>query len=174
MLKLVARDEIFIDGYKQYCQEFYDHKIDTFIPMKPEKVTKNWFRNTLDFYLRREQGLIEEQPKSICLWAVDHTKFIGEFQLRPELNERIKNTIGSIGYSVRITEQGKGYGKLILGEGLKYARKIGMKKLILLIDESNKPSRKLCESFGGVYYDTILVELDNGSLGKVCRYWIYL
>ncbi len=174
MLKLIARNELFLNQYKEYCQEFHDHKIDTFIPMRPEKVTKKWFRDTLDYYLRREQGLIEGQPKSICLWAVDDSKFIGEFQLRPDLNERIESTIGSVGYSVRITEQGKGYGKLILGEGIEYARKLGLDKLILLIDESNKPSRSLCESFDGVYYDTILVEQNDGSSTKTCRYWIHL
>ncbi len=174
MIKLIARSERYLSGYQEYCKEFHDHNIKTFVPMKPEKVTKKWFRDSLEFYLRREQGLIEDQPKSICLWAVDGSKFIGEFQLRPELNEEIEKSIGSIGYSVRITEQGKGYGKLILSEGLKYARGLGLKKLILLIDESNIKSRNLCESFGGIYYDTIQVTQDNGLIDKVSRYWINL
>lgn len=168
MLKLIPRQEQYLLGYKAYCQEFYDHHIDTFMPMKPDDVTLEWFRNSFSWYQKREKGLIEGQPKSICLWAVDGHKFIGEFQLRTELTDEIMTTIGSIGYSVRVTEQGKGYGDQILMQGLTYAKSIGIEKVILLINESNIKSRKLCEKHGGKYLDTII----DGE--KICRYWVYL
>lgn len=174
MIKLVSRNETYLSGYKDYCQEFFDNKIETFKPMNPEKVSIKWFRETLDWYKKRELGLIDGQPRSINLWAIDDTKFIGEFQLRPELTEEIMTTIGSIGYSVRVTEQGKGYGKLILEKGLDYARRLKLEKVILLIEESNTTSRNLCESFNGKYFDTIIIKSNNNCVSKMCRYWINL
>lgn len=118
--------------------------------------------------------MIDGQPRSINLWAIDDTKFIGEFQLRPELTEEIMTTIGSIGYSVRVTEQGKGYGKLILEKGLDYARHLKLEKVILLIEESNTTSRSLCESFNGKYFDTIMIKSNNNCVSKMYRYCIIL
>jgi|LGVF01.2.fsa_nt_gb predicted acetyltransferase len=174
MFKLVSRSETYLRGYKDYCQEFFDKKIETFIPMNPEKVSVKWFRETLDWYKKRELGLIDGQSQSIKLWAIDDNKFIGEFQLRTELTEKIMTTIGSIGYSVRVTEQGKGYGKHILEKGLDYARSLKLKRVILLIDESNATSIHLCESFNGEYFDTIMIKSENNSVSKMCRYWINL
>ena len=174
MIKLVSRSEAYLSGYKDYCQEFFEYKIKTFKPMNPEKVSIKWFRETLDWYKKRELGSIDGQPQSIKLWAIDDTKFIGEFQLRTELTEEIMTTIGSIGYSVRVTEQGKGYGKLILEQGLDYARSLKLERVILLIDESNATSRHLCESFNGKYFDTIMIKSENDSVSNMCRYWINL
>lgn len=174
MLKLISRNEQYLNGYREYCQEFYENNIYTFRPMNPESVSLKWFRDSFDWYRRREQGLVKGQPKSIHFWAVDDTKFIGEFQLRTELTDDLMNTIGSVGYSVRITEQGKGYGKCILSEGLQIARKLGLDKVILLINETNTVSRHICEELGGDYFDTVLLSSDVEGEREVCRYWIYL
>lgn len=169
MLKLIRRNETYLEGYKAYCQEFKDHKIETFKPMDPDKVTLNWFINSMDWYQKRELGQIEGQHRSICLWAVDGQDFIGEFQLRLDLNESIKTTIGSIGYSVKVSAQGLGYGKDILKQGLAFAKKQGLDKVILLIAEENYKSQGLCEMYGGIYLDTIMVDSKAHR-----RYWIDL
>jgi predicted acetyltransferase len=44
------------------------------------------------------------------------------------------NGIGSIGYSVRVSKQGKGYGTEILKQGLDIARKHDLKKVLLTIN----------------------------------------
>lgn len=43
MLKLIRRDKAYMSGYKEYCQEFYDNKIITFIPTNPARIDDTWF-----------------------------------------------------------------------------------------------------------------------------------
>ena len=80
------------------------------------------------------------------------------------------NDIGSIGYAVRVSEWGKGYGTKILRLGLEIAKEKGMEKVLLNINENNVASIRLCEKFGGVFYDKIKTE-ENEILK---RYWIKL
>lgn len=131
MLALIRRTPAFLSGYKEYCQEFYDHTIIYFCPTNPERIDETWFERTAGWYANQELGLIPDQPVSFHYWAVDGDRFIGEFQLRTELTEKIMTGIGSIGYSVRVTEQGKGLGTEILRQGLGIAREHSLEKSIV-------------------------------------------
>ena len=77
--------------------------------------------------------------------------------------------IGSIGYAVKVSEWGKGYGSVILRLGLEIAREKGMEKVLLNINENNVASIKVCEKAGGKLQDTINI---NGEKNR--RYWIEL
>lgn len=174
MLKLIHRDLSFMNGYKEYCQEFYDNNILWFKPTNPKIIDGNWFEQTFDWYAKKEQGLVPGYPKSIHYWAVDNDKFIGEFQLRPDLDDDIMMGIGSIGYSVRVTEQGKGYGKEILRQGLDIARDFRLEKVLLTINDKNVISIHICEKIGGVFIDKITVNTEDEGIHLMRRYWIYL
>lgn len=173
-MKLISRNKKYLEGYKDYCQEFYDNNIITFKPANPDIVNLEWFENSLDWYTRKEQGLIPGQPKSICYWAVEEENFIGEFQVRPDLDHEIMESIGSIGYSVKKSEWGKGYGKEILKQGLEICKSLGMDKAILLINDDNIASSRVCELCGGVLKDKVLLSSDTEGERLVRRYWIYL
>ena len=60
-----------------------------------------------------------------------------------------------IGYSVRPSEQGKGYGKEQLRLGLEKARALGLSKVRLICRAENTASGKTILANGGVYVDTI-------------------
>ena len=93
MLKLIKRSKLYVKGYKEYCQEFHDNNIKAFIPTNPINIDENWFERTAQWYADNEKGLNEKQQKSFHYWAIDNERFIGEFQLRPELtDELIPNT----------------------------------------------------------------------------------
>lgn len=174
MLKLIRRDSRFVDGYKEYCQEFYDHNIVYFRPTNPERIDETWFERTAEWYHKKELGLIPDQPVSFHYWAVDGDKFIGEFQLRTELTENIMTGIGSVGYSVRVTEQGKGLGTKILKQGLDIARAHGLSKVLLTINDQNIKSAHICEKLGGMLMDKITVYNNDEGEHLLRRYWIYL
>jgi predicted acetyltransferase len=70
---------------------------------------------------------------------------------------------GHIGYCIRPTERGNGYGNIILMELLKKAKGNGIEEVLLTCDESNVPSRKVIEVNEGR-----LEEVCNGK----CKYWI--
>ena len=174
MLKLIKRDKSFVKGYKAYCQEFYDNEIKTFVPSNPLNIDDDWFDRTYEWYAKKEDGLLPDKPKSIHYWAVDGEKFVGEFQLRPEIDEKLMNGIGSIGYSVRCSEWGKGYGKEILRQGLEISKGLGIEKVLLIINDDNIGSRQVCEQCGGVLMDKIELESDEEGTRLVRRYWIHL
>ena len=174
MLHLIKRNPSFISGYKEYCQEFYDHNILTFRPTNPNRIDETWFEKTFDWYAKKEQGLIPDCPKGFHYWAVDGDRFIGEFQLRTELTDEVMAGIGSIGYSVRVIEQGKGYGKEILRQGLDIARSHALNKVLLNINDTNLVSIHVCEVLGGVLMDNLMVNTEEEGEHLIRRYWIYL
>src|SRR3989344_4260430 len=53
-------------------------------------------------------------------------KFIGEISIRHRLNKKLMNFGGHIGYWVRPSERGRGYGKLMLRLALPKARRLGI------------------------------------------------
>ena len=173
MLKIIKRDKLYVNQYKEYCKEFYDNNIVTFVPTNPERIDDTWFERTFELYARKERESFDGYQKGVHFWAVDDSRFIGEFQLRLELNDEIMLGMGSIGYSVRISEWGKGYGNEILKQGLEIARSYGLEKVILNINDDNYPSIHICEKNGGVIIDKLMLESEKGK-HLVRRYWIYL
>ncbi len=171
-IELVKRCEKLVPQYKEYAEEFYQHNITYFRPYNPKSIDEEWFQRTLDWYTQKEEGLL--YPQSLYWWAVEEGKFIGEFQLRPKLDEEIMCGMGSVGYSVRMSEWNKGYGKAILKEGLRMARELGLDKVLFTINEDNKASQHICEALGGVLQDKI--EAENDAEGKhiLRRYWVAL
>lgn len=174
MLKLMHRDKSFMSEYKEYCQEFYDNKVVTFVPTNPARIDDTWFERTAEWYARKERESFDGNQKGVHFWAVDESRFIGEFQLRLELNDEIMIGIGSIGYSVRLAEWGKGYGNEILKQGLEIARSYGLEKVLLNINDNNNPSIHICEKNGGILMDKVMLESEEEGKHLVRRYWIML
>ena len=174
MMELIKRCPEYVRGYKEYCQELYDNQVTYFRPTNPKSIDDEWFIRTKSWYDRKEQGLVEGQPVSFHYWAIDNGKFIGELQLRTEFPEKVMLDIGSIGYAVRVSEQGKGYGKEILRLGLELAKQHGMEKVLLTINDENKASIHVCEKLGGIWEDTIEAYNDVEGQHLLRRYWITL
>jgi len=174
MVELIKRCPEYVMGYKAYCQEMYDNHVTYFRTTDPKYIDVDWFFRTKSWYDRKEQGLVEGRPVSFHYWAINNGKFIGEFQLRTEFPELVMLDIGSIGYAVRPSEQGKGYGTEILRLGLELARQHGMEKVLLTINDENKASIKVCEKMGGIWKDTIDAYNDAEGQHLLRRYWIIL
>ena len=174
MVELIKRCSEYVVGYKEYCQELYDNHVTYFRPTNPNLIDDSWFERTKPLYDKKEEGLLEDYPKGFHYWAIDNGKFIGEFQLRTEFTEKVMMDIGSIGYAVRVSEQGKGYGKEILRLGLELAKQHGMEKVLLTINEKNKVSIHICEKIGGIWSDTIEAYNDAEGQYLLRRYWIPL
>ena len=174
MLELIDRCPEYVCGYREYCREAFDNNVIYFRPTDPKLIDDEWFIRTKDWYKKRENGEIQDQPISFHFWAVDGEKFIGEFQLRTELTQKILFGIGSIGYAVRTSEQGKGYGTEILKQGLRIAKAHHMNKVLLNINDENLVSIHICEKFGGKLMDKIQSYNDAEGHHIMRRYWICL
>ncbi len=111
-------------------------------------------------------------------WAPSHTLFLidnddikGVIRIRMNLaSEYLKKFIGHIGYDIKPSERGKGYGLEILRQGLVKAKELGLLEVLILCSEENIASRKIIEENGGIYESTIN-DPDGESLK---RYWIRL
>ena len=174
MLMLIKRCPEYVEGYKEYCKEAFDNNVIYFKPTDPAQIDFEWFERTKVWYDKKERGEVPGKPISFHFWAVDGEKFIGEFQLRTQLTEDVMSGIGSIGYAVRVSEQGNGYGTEILRQGLVIAKEHGMDKVLLNINDSNTMSAHVCEKLGGVLMDKVQAyNVDEGH-HVMRRYWIYL
>ena len=174
MLQLIQRCPEHVSGYREYCQEMYDKGVIFFRPTPPETIDEGWFDRTKPWYDQKEQGLLPGVARSCHYWAVDQGRFIGEFQCRLDFTEKVLNDIGSVGYAVRPSQWGKGYGTAVLRQGLAIAKSLGMEKVLLTVNEKNKPSLHIIEKLGGVLWDTIDACNEAEGQHRLRRYWITL
>ena len=88
---------------------------------------------------------------------------VGYGKMRHLLNEKLLEHGGHIGFAVRRSERGKGYGRLLLRELLAAAATRGIDRTLLTCDEANVRSIRTIEGCGG-----ILEDVREGRR----RYWI--
>ena len=91
-------------------------------------------------------------------WLVDDDEYVGQSSYRaftdddPGLREA-----GHIGYDVRPSRRGQGYGNAILGAMLAEMRVRCVPHVYVNCDEDNEPSRRVIEHWGGRYEESIAV-----------------
>jgi len=159
---------------------------DEFLAMVDEYLTAGeqnggWqFENGIEDFAAYVQGfkdytkgknLPEGWVTSTNFWLVDGDEVVGQTSLRHELNEDLKKRGGHIGYYIRPSKRGKGYGGMILPMVLNEARKIGLKRVMITCDEDNAASARIIKKNGGKFQDKVEVE-DRSKM--TCRYWIEL
>ena len=128
------------------------------------------FLNQLEMY-RTGVNLPEGYVGYSAFYLFDGEKLLGSGNLRHELNENLAVYGGHIGYTVRPSERGKGYGSLILQLTLEKARKLGFKKVFITCDADNIASVKIIEKNGGKLENQMFYE-PSGKL--ISQYWIQL
>jgi predicted acetyltransferase len=109
-------------------------------------------------------------PQTIY-WLVEGNEFIGRASLRHELNDRLRQIGGHIGYKIRPPRRRQGYGTAILGLVLPKARERGLTRVLITCDADNIASQRIIEHHGGV--PEAPYEPTDGAV-TVLRYWIDL
>ena len=116
---------------------------------------------------REGKNLPEGYVPQTVYWLVDGNKFIGRVAIRHALNERLI-LVGHIGYAIRPSERGKGYGNLALKLALPKAKKLGIEKALITCAKDNIASRKIIEKNGGILEDERVA--DDGT--PMLRFWV--
>ena len=130
------------------------------------------FADTEKSHLRGE-NLSEEYVPYTEYWLVDDCEFIGRASVFHRLEGRRKIT-GHIGFDIRPSKRGKGYGNEILRLALQKAKDFGLKRVLLSHDVRNTASRKIIEKNGGVFENQVSID-EKGSEGSVgLRYRIII
>ncbi len=96
---------------------------------------------------------------------------LGCARLRHRLNPVLHHDGGNIGYEIRKSERGNGYGTRLLALMLDEARRIGLNRALVTVEQDNRASIRVVEKNGGI--------LDGSSVsprtGEIMhRYWISL
>ncbi len=108
-----------------------------------------------------ESGFV---PQTVY-WLYIDGRPVGTAKLRRYLTDKLRSNGGHIGYCVRPSERGNGYGTILLGEMLRKAAEINIPRVLITCNEDNTASRRVVENNGG-----ILDRIENGR----CFYWIQL
>ena len=132
-------------------------------------------RQDFDSFVERERSHSrgENMPAGYIpqteFWLVDVEEYIGHVGIRHELNEHLLHIGGHIGYSIRPSKRGQGYGNKILELALPEAKKLGLDKVLLTCDVTNVASRKIIEKNGGALEN----QVPNPETGvDKLRFWI--
>ncbi len=107
--------------------------------------------------------------ETFLAYRVEDGALIGCCQLRHHLTDKTKICGGHVGYEVRPSQRGKGYGKLILKAVIEHAKQRGMEYLRLDVDARNIASKRTIEECGGVYTGTDKVG-NGGTFQDVMHY----
>ena len=161
-MKLVKYNEIDEKEYDFYMTE-WEKNVETIVPLASsrgdldfEQVQKKFHDRTLETV--REKGFV---PATLFFLVDDFGKIFGALDLRHELNEYLALCGGHIGYGVRPSERGRGFGKKQLKLGLLKAKELGIEKVLVTCGEENIMSAKTIEACGGIYENTHIDTDDN-------------
>ena len=106
-----------------------------------------------------------EVPYSTFWLIDDYKKIYGNVRIR----HQTLPVYGNIGYDIRPSSRGKGYGTILLGLAIEKAREFGIKRIKIACDQKNSPSIKVIEKNGGQFVEQIY---DRKTRLFVNRYYI--
>lgn len=162
-----------------YAHSYADALAEGLGEMPATQYEIDWVREDFADWLRAENDMTRrivlpdgrEVPRVpfTNLWLVAGQDFIGRVNIRHTLSESLGIHGGHIGYAIRASARGKGYGHLILKLAIPEAKKLGISKALVTCDDTNTASARIIEKAGGKLQDTITVA---GRDAPVRRYWL--
>jgi predicted acetyltransferase len=122
-------------------------------------------------HIRLPSGEVVPRVPFSLLWLTEGDEFIGEVSIRHQLNDWLLQEGGHIGYGIRPSRQGRGYGKRALALALVECRRLGIERVLVTCLETNRPSARIIEVNGGRLENVIA---DPSGRGALRRYWVEL
>ena len=168
-MRLVYPSTKYLKSYQEAFDEYVEHNVDTyaFDDTNAVDVVKKWYN------YRKGINLKPNRVAQTTYWLVDGGKFIGEIGIRHELNDYLLQYGGNIGYGVRYSCWGKGYGTKMLSLALKKAKNLGLDKVLITCDDDNLASAKVIEKNNGKLENVVENTIDGKTI-LTRRYWIEL
>lgn len=152
-----------------FVSEFKEHKEDT-INGCCGLTRFNDYSEWIQYINKVENGLIPDRISSSTFVAVDKLSnaVVGIIDIKHSLSKEYYYS-GHIGYSIRPSLRGKGYGTEILRLSILKAKELNIEKLLLTCKKSNIASQKVIKGNNGLMEKEIL---EDGKIFLV--YWIHI
>ncbi|MGP4071540.1 GNAT family N-acetyltransferase [Piscibacillus sp. B03] len=169
-MKLVKPNLELKDAFYEYIQEWEASK-EKVVPTTLRKVNDQ-YEAFVERWQNESQGVIREGwvANTTYFLVNDEGRILGSCNIRHDLNEKLLQIGGHVGYGVRPTERGKGHATFMLKACLNRLQEMGIKKALITCNEGNIGSKKVIVNNGGVQ-DQSFTE-DDGTV--VNRFWIEL
>lgn len=110
-------------------------------------------------------------PQSTFWLVTPGRDIVGISRLRHYLNPKLEIVGGHIGYDIPPSKQGQGYATILLEQTLKKAFDMGIRRVLLTVDQINTASIRVIEKNNGVLSGTN-IDPDTNNLQNL--YWISL
>jgi len=151
-MELVRPTAQFKNSYLAAISELRAYKLNSSIDFDLAEKEFDAFVRTLND--RAEgKGLPEGYVPDSIFWLVDNGEFIGDVRIRHRLNDHLLHVGGHIGYYIRESKRGQGYGSKILAMALPKAKELGIQRVLVTCDLTNVASRRIIEKNGGILED---------------------
>ena len=125
----------------------------------------------IDELIDQQAGSVGELVQAstfLCIRQRDN-RVVGMINIRHHLNDDLRSFGGHIGYSIRRSERGKGYGKAQLILGIAVCRRLHLTRVLITCNKENTASAAVIRANGGVL---IKEKLHEDEL--VQHYWILI
>ena len=168
MLHLIQPCSIYLPSYIEACDEYVTHGINSYA--FSDARTTDILAKFEDY--RLERHLKPNRVGADYYWLVDDAshRFLGEITVRHRLTPDLEKYAGHIGYGVRYTEWGKGYGTLMLQLALEKAKAMGLERVLGTCDDDNYGSARVMEKCDFALQDKI-ENIVDGQTVTTRRYW---
>lgn len=163
MIILEEPSERYLVSYMEAYDEFGDKGISTY--GLTDARTCDIFEKFENY--RLERNLKPDRVGSDSYWLVDDETdyFIGEVHIRHRLNDALRKIGGHIGYAVRYSEWGKGYGTEMLRLALEKAKARGLSEVLITCNNENIGSARVMEKNGAIFRQKVTVD------GEIIRHY---
>ena len=108
---------------------------------------------------------------STTYWITDGTRWLGTCNLRTTLSPTLRVWGGQIGYVVRPSARGRGFGKFAARALLMEAAKAGCAEVLATCEVANAASRTILEGLPVIRREEAQAEV-RGALRPILRLWI--
>lgn len=155
--RLVKPSIKYMDSYIAACREYAEAGLNEYDGFRGENPTSELIKTLLLRYENESRGigLPEGWVPSSVFWLVDNDEYIGSGNIRHALTEQLMKFGGHIGYEIRPSKWGQGYGTMQLKLLLIEAAKLGIKSALLTCSAGNVASIKVIVKNGGVLIDCV-------------------
>lgn len=166
---IVPRPE-HLPSYLDVCREFRaTGRMDM---VNDPDAYPEWKDTLLERYADEREGrdLKSGYVPASTFWLAEGEHVLGGGSIRHRLTESLEHYGGHIGYWIRPSEWGKGYGTLQLQYLLREAHALGIDPALITCNDENTASARVMEKNGAVLQDVIEYPVE-GELRRIRRYW---